>query len=87
MIASVRGAFSASTKLCASVVTSIPEPLPSLLIIPALALAALAVLEELEVLVLLDEVVELASEVVEDDTEVTMTLIDLMCYRLQVAKL
>ena len=77
-MASVRGAFSASTKLWASDVTSIPEPLPSLLIIPALVLAALVVLVVLvleldpEVLVVaVDPVVD-----VEDDvTEVTIFLL------------
>ena len=77
-MASVRGTFSASTKLWASDVTSMPEPLPSLLIIPALVLAALVVLVEL-VLVLDPEVLVVALDPVvvveEDDTEVTMILL------------
>ena len=80
MIASVRGAFSASTKLCAREATSIPEPLPSLLIIPALALAALVALV-LELLVLEPEVLvvpleePVAVDVVDDVTEVTILLL------------
>ena len=84
LIASVRGAFSASTRLFASVVTSIPEPLPNLLIIPALVLAADAVvlvvvlpdvlevdpLVFVELLVLL--VVLGVVDEVDEDTEVTM---------------
>jgi len=80
-IASVRGAFSASTKLCARVVTSMPEPLPSLLIIPALVLAALALLVELVLVLLVLELEVLvvaldpAVEVEVDDTEVTMVFL------------
>jgi len=54
-----------------------PEPLPSLLIIPALALVALV--ELVLVLVVLDPdvlvvAVELVVDGVEDDTDVTMAL-------------
>ena len=58
-----------------------PEPLPSLLIIPALVLAALVVLAELVLaLVVLDpEVLVVAVDPVvdveDDDTEVTMLLL------------
>ena len=72
LIASVRGDFSASTKPCASDATSIPEPVPSLLMIPAfalvLALLVAAVLELLEVPVL---AVVLVDDV-DEDTDVTM---------------
>jgi hypothetical protein len=78
LMASARGAFSASTKLCASDVTSIPDPLPSLLIIPALALAAVAlaaVLEEvLDELLLELTLVLVVEDDVEEDTEVTIDL-------------
>jgi len=84
LIASVRGAFSASTRLCASVVTSIPEPLPNLLIIPALVLAADAVVLavvfpdvlEVDPLVFVELLVPLVVlgvvDEVDEDTEVTM---------------
>ena len=79
----MRGAFSASTKLCASEVISMPEPLPSLLIIPDLTSAALLALVELvlEVLVLEPEVLvvpleePVAVDVVDDVTEVTILLL------------
>ena len=71
-IASARGDFSASTKPCASDATSIPEPVPSLLMMPALALVlallVAAVLELLEVPVL---AVVLVDDV-DEDTDVTM---------------
>ena len=85
LMASARGAFSASTKLCAREVTSIPDPLPSLLIIPALVLAADAVvlvvvlpdvlevdpLVFVELLLVLLVVLGVVDEV-DEDTEVTM---------------
>ena len=78
-MASTRGAFSASTKLCARVVTSMPDPVPNLLIIPALVLAAevvelvVAVLDEVAVDVLaLAELLLGVVDEVEEDTEVTM---------------
>ena len=85
LMASVRGAFSASTKLWASVVTSMPDPLPNLLIMLALAAVpevvvldvlavVLLVVEPAVLLELLEVVVEVAVDGVEDDTEVTMTL-------------
>jgi len=77
LIASARGAFSASTRLWVSAVISMPEPLPSLLMMPALA-PVLVVL----VVVLLVELVPLVLDVllvvlgvvdeVDEDTEVTM---------------
>ncbi len=81
LMASVRGAFSASTRLWASVVTSMPEPLPNFVIMLALAVApesvVLVVLLDLDPDVLLEllvVVVELVVDGVEDDTDVTMAL-------------
>ena len=70
LMASARGAFSASTRLWASVVTSMPEPLPNFVIMLALAVAP----ESVVLLVLLVVVVELVVDGVEDDTDVTMAL-------------
>ena len=77
----MRGTFSASTKLWASDVTSMPEPLPSLLIIPAFVLAALVVLVELDVLeldpelpVLLVVAVDPTDVLEDDETEVTIII-------------
>ena len=85
LMASARGARSASTKLCASEVTSIPDPLPNLLMIPALVLAAEAVVLVVVLPEVLDvDVLELAEllllvvlgvvDEVEEDTEVTIKL-------------
>jgi len=78
LMASVRGAFSASTRLWASVVTSMPEPLPNFVIMLALAVAPESVvlldLDPDVLLVLLVVVVELVVDGVEDDTDVTMAL-------------
>ena len=70
LMASARGAFSASTRLWASVVTSMPEPLPNFVIMLALAVAP----ESVVLLELLVVVVELVVDGVEDDTDVTMAL-------------
>ena len=71
-----------------------PEPLPNLLIMLALAaapesvvLVVLLVVDPDVLLELLVVVVELAVEGVEEDTEVTMTLTYSMCNRHQVVKL
>jgi hypothetical protein len=97
-MASVRGAFSASTRLWASVVTSIPEPLPNLFITLALAAApevvvldvvpvVLVVVEPDVLLELLEVAVELAVEGVEEDTDVTMALTYWVCNRQLMVKL
>ena len=77
LMASARGAFSASTRLWASVVTSMPEPLPNFVIMLALAVApeSVVLVVLLDVLLeLLVVVVELVVDGVEDDTDVTMAL-------------
>lgn len=72
LIASARGAFSASTKLCAKEAVSIPEPLPrafnTFWPLAALLVALLALLVVLLVLVEADELVV-------DETEVTMVCV------------
>ena len=80
LIASARGAFSASTKFCASDWISIPEPAPILETIFAAELVA--GLDVADVPVLLDEpeLVEVAGTAVVDDVD-DETLVTMICWR------